>query len=350
MLKVNSKGQIYNFEWPAIPENADPDGCPAISINPHDKYVRGIRLSSKEIEAFKDVCGISENQLISCHHWRNETLNRYDFDCLCGKCANHGEPNSSSYNWPNTRLTCKGNPFFETDSLSILADSYFVDPRKLTAKEFDGTKTKISYVYFIGDGMYVKIGKADDAIKRLAGLQTGNPRELTLFYVIVSEEQWRAIQIEKALHETFKAFRVGETEWFNILPMLDTAQKARFLFKCLGIDRYVLNTDSLMRFRKDLSESLPAKREIPVEKIEQIEQKRYLTLAEAALITGLSKNFLSKAIKAQKLFYYKDTRVIARNVLDEYLTELTRESTERRRQAINAVESLLTSSDKQEVI
>lgn len=40
-----------------------------------------------------------------------------------------------------------------------------------------------SFVYFISDGEYVKIGKGFP-IQRMKGLQTGNPRELSLLFTI----------------------------------------------------------------------------------------------------------------------------------------------------------------------
>ena len=39
-------------------------------------------------------------------------------------------------------------------------------------------------IYFITDGKYFKIGKAKKPYQRLANLQTGNPRKLTLLMVI----------------------------------------------------------------------------------------------------------------------------------------------------------------------
>jgi hypothetical protein len=68
-------------------------------------------------------------------------------------------------------------------------------------------------VYFIeeeGTGL-IKIGHSNDTMARLASLQTGNPRKLTL----LREIEGKGEDLERELHERYKANRLNG-EWFNI--------------------------------------------------------------------------------------------------------------------------------------
>lgn len=69
------------------------------------------------------------------------------------------------------------------------------------------------FVYFIQEmeGQAIKIGVAADPLKRLAGLQTGNPRTLTIEQLIVG-----GVSVEKRLHRLWG--RKGaciRDEWFG---------------------------------------------------------------------------------------------------------------------------------------
>lgn len=74
-----------------------------------------------------------------------------------------------------------------------------------------------SNVYFIGDGEYMKIGKANDVNKRLQMLQVGNPKKLVIIEVIECKDETAAYQLEHFLHSLFQSFR-HKGEWFY-LPM-----------------------------------------------------------------------------------------------------------------------------------
>lgn len=79
-------------------------------------------------------------------------------------------------------------------------------------------------VYFIGDGNFVKIGfTSNDAVQRLAQLQTGNPKPLALYGWIKGDRN-----LEKRLHEHFRVYR-EEGEWFRL-----SAEIRAFIdFRCL---------------------------------------------------------------------------------------------------------------------
>jgi len=64
-------------------------------------------------------------------------------------------------------------------------------------------------VYFISDGEYIKIGKADNPNKRLDQLQTANARPLVLLHTISGGK----IE-ENKMHHLFKKWHV-RGEWFR---------------------------------------------------------------------------------------------------------------------------------------
>ena len=87
-------------------------------------------------------------------------------------------------------------------------------------------KKKISsYVYFISDGEFIKIGVAESIEKRLKQIQTGNPRNLNVLFSIPCRaagytycEYTRkdyALDLERFLHQGFGEYHV-QGEWFKI--------------------------------------------------------------------------------------------------------------------------------------
>jgi len=66
-----------------------------------------------------------------------------------------------------------------------------------------------SKIYFISDGMYIKIGKANNVAKRIEQLQFGNARLL-----ITVGCMYGGIKKEKELHKMFKQHHISG-EWFR---------------------------------------------------------------------------------------------------------------------------------------
>lgn len=64
-------------------------------------------------------------------------------------------------------------------------------------------------VYFIGNARTVKIGVASDPAQRLADLQVGNPRRLSVIAEMPGDERY-----ERILHEHFAELRI-RGEWFR---------------------------------------------------------------------------------------------------------------------------------------
>lgn len=64
-------------------------------------------------------------------------------------------------------------------------------------------------IYFVTDGEFIKIGRAENVADRIKGLQTGNARQL---YLLASEPGER--DAERAIHKAFEPTRIPYGEWF----------------------------------------------------------------------------------------------------------------------------------------
>lgn len=94
-------------------------------------------------------------------------------------------------------------------------------------------------VYFISDGDYTKIGftSISDITVRLRNLQTSNPRELKVLWIIPEG----SLELEKFIQEKFSSYRVFG-EWFNIprtelIPTIKAIQ-SQFRGKLIDIQCY----------------------------------------------------------------------------------------------------------------
>ena len=116
-----------------------------------------------------------------------------------------------------------------------------------------------SFIYFITDGEYVKIGSAYNPIKRLNDLQVGNARELKLMFTIPVrridkrfqhiDEINRSVQeldyslrIEMFLHQGFGENHI-RGEWFDILHRIEVK-------KWLSVFGCETKTDSMKKYKK----------------------------------------------------------------------------------------------------
>lgn len=70
-------------------------------------------------------------------------------------------------------------------------------------------------VYFITNGVHVKIGKSKDIQKRLASLQTGSPLPLELLGFIPCSDEKERTWTEAMIHEECLD-QVVHGEWFNM--------------------------------------------------------------------------------------------------------------------------------------
>ncbi len=86
--------------------------------------------------------------------------------------------------------------------------------RKLKAKPAEDP-----VIYFITDGMAIKIGYTINLAARLSGIQSGNPRELAVVATIPAATR----QMEQALHDRFERVRL-RGEWYKPWPVLEYLQ------------------------------------------------------------------------------------------------------------------------------
>ena len=68
----------------------------------------------------------------------------------------------------------------------------------------------------------VKIGMANDPVKRLASLQSGNPNKLVIWRTFPTPDRNIARVIERGFHEVKSADRISG-EWFNFTPRVAEA-------------------------------------------------------------------------------------------------------------------------------
>lgn len=85
------------------------------------------------------------------------------------------------------------------------------------SKSIKKIESGVSFVYFIQqdcDTKHIKIGKADDVMRRLTELQTGSPYPLMLLHSIKAENSEHAFALESMLHDRLKKYRLSG-EWFK---------------------------------------------------------------------------------------------------------------------------------------
>lgn len=74
------------------------------------------------------------------------------------------------------------------------------------------------YVYAIQARGFVKIGKANNPVQRMADLQVGNPVDLVMRMKIPCKSEKSAEHLERVLHSMFRRFEI-RGEWFEYGPI-----------------------------------------------------------------------------------------------------------------------------------
>lgn len=93
-----------------------------------------------------------------------------------------------------------------------------IKPRKklnFFLNDYNNTGEYGSNVYFITDGRYIKIGKANNVENRLMVLQTGSPLPLKIQRVFKCKDPKEAYELEHFFHVLLKNHRL-HGEWFDI--------------------------------------------------------------------------------------------------------------------------------------
>lgn len=120
------------------------------------------------------------------------------------------------------RSLCRRCDHYKTNQFDTWMTDSIYNPKIVTNKfrHFIDRNEPKAFVYFITDGNYIKIGKAQDPLKRLAGIQTGNPNKCDILYLVPCKAASMATQIESYLHKTYEKYRLCG-EWFNIKNQLE---------------------------------------------------------------------------------------------------------------------------------
>ena len=175
-----------------LPEGAKP-GCIGKTINPYDKRKRDKGLNFQEDAEFSGICSLASWQLIDCYAFEDRDIAREEFITRCKEC-------------PYAKNAVRRVDYLHTNRYP----NFILDYDDV---EFENPK---SYVYFITDAEFVKIGVAVDPAKRMEDLQVASARELTMICKIPARTTKGAYRIENFLHWEYKAFLV-RGEWYDLL-------------------------------------------------------------------------------------------------------------------------------------
>lgn len=181
-----------------LPAGANPGYERSCCVNPCKKNALGVGLNPKERTAFFGICGVSTGQLLQCYgdidgYITPELLANYCRECPYCLAPKH-KPGSDTIVFPH----------------------YILDmPEVDENSDFPG-----SFVYFVTDGQFVKIGVAKNPSNRLVGIQTGNPRECSILSLIPCKGDAAAHSLEKKLHYIYRRQSV-RGEWFDLLSFID---------------------------------------------------------------------------------------------------------------------------------
>ena len=96
-----------------------------------------------------------------------------------------------------------------------------------------------SYVYFITDGDYVKIGKSENPNARLTEVQCGNPHELKIAHKIMCNNSESAFDLERHLQSKYWDFHV-RGEWFRADKVLNFIDERTYEVD-LMLDKYIVS-------------------------------------------------------------------------------------------------------------
>jgi hypothetical protein len=118
----------------------------------------------------------------------------YEESCYISDCLGRGVLPSKD----NNTLVEKPSKFHKKEEMKL-------------KKLFD----EPSFVYFITDGEFVKIGQAKEVHKRLVNLQVGNVKKLTLLKIIPT---FTPLSTERHFHELF-SMKLVTGEWYDILDL-----------------------------------------------------------------------------------------------------------------------------------
>lgn len=188
---------------PSIPKDAGSNIPRPVEINPHQKFINDVGFNFKERAEFNCICSLGCEQILQCYAYHDEYMCADTTIRLCHGCK-YAQNEPASIFWVQQKnKTADREPCFIKDFPEV---SLCDDPK--------------SFVYFITDGKFIKIGVAKDVLKRMSALQTSNPKKLKLVCVIPCKSENDAHKLEKKLHSCYARFRTNG-EWFSIVDYID---------------------------------------------------------------------------------------------------------------------------------
>lgn len=149
-------------------------------------------------------------------------------DEICGM-VDHWEKELQAYlyeEYENIKKEIEGELY---DEIAEKVDEHYLSEYNFSLYTKSRNENCQSNVYFISDGEFCKIGKADNIDVRIKQLQISNAKPLFVIGYIQCENSASALRREKLMHRTFlKKRMIGE--WYKI----DVAEVINILKKYNG--------------------------------------------------------------------------------------------------------------------
>lgn len=180
----------------------------AYTLTPSEKMKTRRGPTSRQRE-FAFICEYGFEGFCLCYSryekFANMVLSPKLAECYCHKCE-HFIGKRSLY------------LHFDPAQYSIYTPKFILSEYGGKIRKYRGTVG--CYVYFVSDQQFVKIGVAENPKDRLGGIQTGNPRECSLLYLIPLDSKSSALSLESFLHEAYARYRM-QGEWFDLIGYIN---------------------------------------------------------------------------------------------------------------------------------
>lgn len=168
-------------------------------VNFFDKKKRGVWLNPHEESSFSGICPYGVKHIVECLGL--DFLDSYHSPCsVINKCSTRHCEHCLKEIQITHKNSAKFNVLFALRDIPI---------------ELVDRNVARSFVYWISDGEYTKIGKANSISKRIKQLQTGQARELYIERAFGCKSEQDSIKLESYFHKELKRFQI-RNEWFAI--------------------------------------------------------------------------------------------------------------------------------------
>lgn len=216
---ASHQDEIRKNRFDYVPDDANPgsiayrEDC----INPAEKYAKACGLNGREKGNFGLICNLGCDQIIACYKYEDKHLDPMEIFRMCEGCKYRNKAVGTHFDkWGSTHRIDEYNS-------SIWAPYFIMQSKYSDLIARYGEHKDNSYVYFITDGHFVKIGKADNPIKRISGIQVGCPYEIRTIAIVPCISSSASTQVEGWLHTVYEGYSV-RGEWFDIYDKLILAK------------------------------------------------------------------------------------------------------------------------------